>query len=85
MRLVPRLANSITEERANHRPGEADSGLLVAHQAMPPGQAIEQVAGAPQAASVVLLRTAGFTDEFGHGETVSSEELGVRGHEHHHG
>jgi hypothetical protein len=38
-----------------------------------PGQAIEQVAGAPPAALVVLLGAAGFSDAFGHGETVRRE------------
>jgi hypothetical protein len=67
------------EERANHRPGEANSGLLVAHQDMPPGQAIEQLAGAPPAVPVVVLGVAGFENEFGHGETVRSQESGVIG------
>jgi hypothetical protein len=45
-------------ERPEDGPGDADDGLLVAHQAVPPGQNVEELAIAPQAAPIILLGAA---------------------------
>ena len=51
------------QERPDHRPGDADDGLLVAHRDVAPGQDREQLAIGPEVAPIVALGAAGLEDE----------------------
>src|SRR5690606_19099109 len=53
----------LREQRPDHAPADADSGLLIAHQDIPPGQEAEQAAIGPQIAPVMASGGAGFKDD----------------------
>ncbi len=54
------------QEGADDAPGDADDGLLVAHQDVAPGKKKEEPAIAPQVAPVLPGAFAGFYDELTH-------------------
>ena len=50
-------------KRTNHRPRDADDGLVVAHQDVPPREDVEQFPEVPQVLPILLLGPAGFDDQ----------------------
>ncbi len=49
-------------KRTNHRPRDADDGLLVADQDVPPREDVEQFPEVPQVLPILLLGPAGLDD-----------------------